>query len=108
MQDLSFSTSGDYEHFFEVDQKRYHHIIDPRTCSPAPRSRSATVMAHTAVAAEFLSKAVFIEGGDAGVAMAEAAGAEAVIVDAENHVHVSKGLKGRIKIWGPAPDAKGK
>jgi thiamine biosynthesis lipoprotein len=102
VQDMSFSTSGDYEHFFEADGKRYHHIIDPRTCWPAPKSRSATVMARTAVAAEFLSKAIFIEGGDAGVAMAEAAGAEAVIVDADNGVHVSKGLNGKIKVWGPA------
>jgi thiamine biosynthesis lipoprotein len=106
VQDRSFSTSGDYEHFFEADGKRYHHIIDPRTCWPAPKSRSATVMARTAVAAEFLSKAIFIEGGDAGIAMAEAAGAEAVIVDADNKVHVSKGLNGKIKVWGPAPDPK--
>lgn len=104
VQDRSFSTSGDYERFFLANGKRYHHLIDPRTCRPAAASRSATVLATTAVAAEFLSKAIFIEGGAAGIAMAEAAGAEAVIVDAENKVHVSKGLKSKLKRWGPAPD----
>lgn len=59
-------------------------------------SRSVTVLARTATDAEFLTKAAFVLGGQAGLALAEKLGAQAVIVDAENRVHVSKGLEGKL------------
>ncbi|HSP78427.1 MAG TPA: FAD:protein FMN transferase, partial [Myxococcaceae bacterium] len=78
VSDAAFSTSGDYEHFFLLDGKRYHHLIDPRTCQPAGASRSATVLAPSAVDAEVLTKAVFILGAEEGLALAEKLGAAAV------------------------------
>jgi thiamine biosynthesis lipoprotein len=101
ISDAAFSTSGDYEHFFIAGGKRYHHIIDPRTCYPATASRSVTILAKTGTDAEFLTKAAFIEGGEAGVALADAWGAAAVIVTADNSVVFSKSLKGRLRWWSP-------
>ncbi len=103
LSDQAFSTSGDYEHFFLVDQVRYHHLIDLRTCFPAKASRSVTVLAPSATDAEFLTKAAFVLGGDAGLALVERLGAQAVIVDADNQVHVSKGLEGRLSHSQPTP-----
>src|SRR5438046_1510105 len=43
--DHAFSTAGDYERFFFLGDKRYHHIIDTKTGQPAARSRSVTIYA---------------------------------------------------------------
>ncbi|WP_257446441.1 FAD:protein FMN transferase [Archangium lipolyticum] len=97
VSDAAFSTSGDYENFFVLDGKRYHHIIDPRTCYPANASRSATILAPNAVDAEVLTKSVFILGGQEGLALAEKFGASAVVVTAENQVLVSPRLEKKLK-----------
>jgi thiamine biosynthesis lipoprotein len=96
VHDAAFSTSGDYERWFEVDGVRYHHIIDPRTCQPARASEQSTVLAKTATDAEVLTKATFILGGDAGLALAHRNGAAAVLVDADGHVRVSPELEGHV------------
>jgi thiamine biosynthesis lipoprotein len=104
VSDAAFSTSGDSENFFVLDGKRYHHIIDPRTCYPATASRSATLLAPSAVEAEVLTKSVFILGGQEGLALAEKYGASAVVVTADNQVLASPGLEKRLKRLGsPSP-----
>ncbi|MFL5404278.1 MAG: FAD:protein FMN transferase [Myxococcales bacterium] len=96
VRDAAFSTSGDYEHWFEAFGVRYHHIIDPRTCQPARASQQSTVLAKTATDAEVLTKATFILGGEAGLALAHRNSAAAVLVDADGHVRASPELEGRI------------
>jgi FAD:protein FMN transferase len=102
VSDRAFSTTGDYEHAFEAGGRRYHHVIDPRTCRPASASRAATILARTAVEAEILGKAVFVEGGRAGVARAEARGAAALVVAADGEVIASEEIATRLAR--PAPE----
>ncbi len=92
VSDLAFSTSGDSERFFVVDGKRYHHVIDLRTCRPATASRQVTVLARSALEAEILGKAVFVLGGEDGLALASRNGATAVIVTSVNRVVASPGI----------------
>lgn len=94
--DRAFSTSGDDEHGFVANGHRYHHVIDPRTCAPAPATRSVTVLAPTAVRAEIATKAAFVEGGAEGLALAQALGVEAVIVPATGEVLASPGIGSRL------------
>ena len=103
--DATFSTSGDYERYFIKDGVRYHHIIDPDTGQPARGCRSVTVMAKDAITADMLSTAVFLVGVEEGLKMIEQTpGTGALIVDANNGVHVSSRLKGKIKfIHAPTP-----
>ncbi len=103
LSDQAFSTSGDYERFFEVGGRRYHHLIDPRTCYPATSSRSASVLARAAVEAEILTKATFILGGQQALALAERNGAQLVLVTSDNQVLHTAGLKGRLTYSPPRP-----
>ena len=41
LEDAALSTSGDYEQFFIVEGHRYHHIINPKTCSPTDNGISS-------------------------------------------------------------------
>ena len=49
VSDHAFSTAGDYERSYLVGNRRYHHIIDPRTGYPATASRSVTIWATNAL-----------------------------------------------------------
>jgi FAD:protein FMN transferase len=99
LTNLAFNTSGDYERFVIQGGKRYHHIIDPRTGYPVTHTRSVTVLAPTSFLADTLDTAVFVLGAEKGLALvASVPGAEAVIVDARNRVHMSPGLKDRLQL----------
>ncbi|HUL59870.1 MAG TPA: FAD:protein FMN transferase [Anaeromyxobacteraceae bacterium] len=93
VSDRAFSTSGDYEHAYVAGRRRYHHVIDPRTCRPATASRSVSVLAPSAVEAEILDKALFVAGGEQALALARENGAEAIVVDSAGHVLATAGLR---------------
>jgi len=98
LEDEAISTAGDYERFFERDGVRYHHILDPRTLQPARSCQSVTVVAREGIWADGLDTGIFVMGVELGMQLVEALpDVEAIIVDAEGHVHVSSGLRDRIR-----------
>ena len=93
LEDVSVSTSGDYERCFEVDGERVHHLIDPATGKSASAVRSVTILAADGLSSEALSKAVFVMGAQRGLELVESlSGVDAVIVDAQGLLHASSGL----------------
>jgi len=51
----ALATSGDYERFFELDGRRYCHILNPRTGWPVARWQSVSVIAPVCLAAGALT-----------------------------------------------------
>jgi FAD:protein FMN transferase len=93
LTDAAFSTSGDYERYFDEAGVRYHHIIDPRTGKSPHAVRSATIIASTALRTDGLSKTVFILGPEKGIEFIDTLpDVDAVIVAADGKVHYSRGL----------------
>ena len=95
LEDVSISTSGDYERFFERDGVRCHHLLDPRTGRSPAGVRSVTIIADDGLTTEAFSKTVFVLGVEDGLRFVEAhSGIDAVIVDAQGALHYSAGLLG--------------
>jgi FAD:protein FMN transferase len=59
------ATSGDYERFFELEGKRYCHILDPRTGWPVADWQSITAVAANTTAAGALSTIAMLKGREA-------------------------------------------
>lgn len=101
-------TSGDYEKYFEVDGRRYHHIIDPDTGFPATGSSSVTIVATGAALADAMATGVFVMGPEKGMRLVESeANLEGIIVDTELNVSVSSGLRANIELLGMSSKKKG-
>ncbi len=87
-------TSGDYERFFEIDGKRLHHILDPRTGRPSTGCMSATVVGPDAAFCDALATAMCVLGPEAGLPIIESLDRiEALLVDMNGDVHSSSGLE---------------
>lgn len=97
--DCFISTSGDYEKFFERDGIRYSHIFDATTGKPVQNDiTSVTVVAENGTLSDFLSTAIFAEGIENGMMLADEFGAEVIIVKKDKSVLVSDGIKDKLTI----------
>jgi thiamine biosynthesis lipoprotein len=91
--DAALSTSGDYERYFDEDDVRYHHIIDPKTGRSAGEVRSVTIIGPDATTTDGLSTSVFVLGPERGLELVERIGeVDAVIVRRDGKVLYSSGL----------------
>lgn len=100
VKDGSVVTSGIYERYLEIDGVIYHHILDPATGYPVENNISGvTVFTKTSTQGDALSTTLFLLGMDKGMEFIDQLeDVEAVFVDKERGVHLSKGLKERFEL----------
>ena len=70
--DLAVATSGNYLRFFEVDGKRFGHLLDHRTGYPTSNNHmAATVISHSCLEAGILATCSLIDERMQGLALIE-------------------------------------
>lgn len=94
LDESSIATSGNYEKYVVFNGEKHSHIIDPRTGYPSKGISSVSVFSKSAELCDALATAVFIMGIDTGISVInQLKGTEVIIVDSQNKIHKSKGIK---------------
>lgn len=64
----AIGTSGDYQRYFELEGKRYPHLLDPRSGYPASHTQAVTVLipagSRAGTLSDATSKPIFIAGSE--------------------------------------------
>lgn len=92
LRDQALSVSGSLGQSVALGDRRYGHVIDPRTGQPIQRDLLACVVAPSAAQAEALSKALLILGESEGTALLERlSGVEGLLLETNGRRWETKG-----------------
>lgn len=95
VSDLTVTTSGDYERYFESNGKKYHHILDLATGYPAESGlRSVTIISKDSILGDYLSTKCFILGLDKSKEIIKESDVLAIFITDDKKVFYSKELDG--------------
>jgi len=98
LSEKAISTSGDYERYFISEDKRYHHLLDPKTGMPASGCRSVSIVTDRAVDTDAFSTAIFILGAVKGMKVVKEMGMDAMIIDSSGTIHMTDAIKEKITL----------
>lgn len=94
VENASVATSGNYEQYFDLNNIRYSHNIDPRTGMPARFIKSVTIVSPSAELSDALATAVTIMGKEVGIDFInQLPNVHCIIIDADNKISYSKNIK---------------
>ena len=97
LSDTACVTSGNYERFFSVKGKQYHHIIDPDTLWPSEHFASVTVVTKDSGLADALSTALFCMNYEEGLALTERIGGVDVLwIEHDGTIRYTEGLADKL------------
>ncbi len=97
----AIGTSGDYQRYFLLGDKRYCHLIDPRSGYPMQGVQAVTILTrgiHAGVLSDTASKPLFITGVNGWRAAAARMNLhEAMLIDAQGRIHLTSALQKRLE-----------
>ena len=102
----AIGTSGDYQRYFELDGKRYCHIIDPRTGYPVQGVEAVTVLIppanHAGLLSDVASKPIFISAPAERLKAAQQMGVENVLlIDGKGDIYATPSMQKQLKMTEP-------
>ena len=97
----AIGTSGDYQRYFDLDGKRYCHIIDPATGYPVQGMQAVTVLippqSNAGVMSDVASKPIFIAKSDSRAEAAKSMGVENfLVIESTDKIWVSSAMAKRV------------
>ena len=104
----AIGTSGDYQRYFELDGKRYCHLLDPRSGEPVRHTQALTVLIsarpNAGTLSDMASKPLFISG-TRWPELAEKMAVDQVLrIDSKGQMQVSGKLLGRLEFVKGKPE----
>jgi len=98
----AIGTSGDYQRYFELDGKRYCHVLDPRSGFPAQHTQSVTVLLPpgelSGTLSDVASKPIFISDDSRRRDMAKKLGVDNfMVIDDASNIAASTAMQQRLK-----------
>jgi thiamine biosynthesis lipoprotein len=87
VNDCFVFTSGDYERYFTIEGKRYHHIVDPFTGYPSKGIASATVIVKDGIEGDCITTALVAMGMEKAIKYINDHKVEAVLIDTSKNIH---------------------
>lgn len=101
LNNLCVVSSGDYQRYYIVDEKKYHHLIDPTTLMPGDYFKAVSIITPNSGVADFLSTTVFLMDIEEGKKLiATIPDTYAYWVTMEGEVVISEGLEKMLKSKG--------
>lgn len=90
---ISITTSGSYERYYEYNGKKYSHIINPNTLFPSDNMLSVTVLSDDAALGEVLSTTLFLMPIEDGLDYIKSYdGVEVIWYGIDNKITLSSGM----------------
>ncbi|MCX8069018.1 MAG: FAD:protein FMN transferase [Thermodesulfovibrionales bacterium] len=97
LKDKCISTSGDYEKYFIFNDKRYHHIINPKTGMPAEGIRSITIVTDEGAFCDALATGLFVMGSKRAMEKMSEFGIDGMIVTEQGEILMTPFFKENFK-----------
>lgn len=109
LDNAALATSGDYRNYYEIDGRRFSHMIDPRTGQPIEhRLASVSVVADDCMTADAWATALMVLGPEEGYNLAERRQVAALFLVREGGRFVARttaGFPELISLESAMPDA---